>query len=104
MNNDAAPATRTAITQTDTIARLPKSRRPVYMITDADARITVGRQSTVHRGSVAVEYNAFDEPIGTNVFGIACGSDRRRGGRSSFTKQSKRYDVDCSKCIAAATS
>lgn len=66
-----------------------------------DARCTIGRAATVHRASAWIVRDADGTIVTRTVYGTACGTDRRRGGRSTFTAVPQRYDVDCDRCLNA---
>lgn len=66
-----------------------------------NVKVTIGRASTVHAGSATIGYNAHDEAVTRTVHGTECGTDVRRGRRSTFTITADRHEVDCTRCLKA---
>lgn len=80
------------------IARHAERVRRDHAETTDDARCTIGRAKTVHRASAYVIRDADGEIVTRKPYATACGTDRYRNARSTFSAVPQRWDVDCDRC------
>lgn len=73
--------------------------KPEAEITN-DARATIGRAKTVHRATAEVIRDDEGMVVKRQILATACGTDRYRGGRSTFSSAPQRWAVDCERCLS----